>query len=57
MSQDEIVSKALRELKERIALEEDPESLRGLLIEINALLDIIASQVAKREGHSPHSRN
>jgi hypothetical protein len=57
MSQDEIVSRALRELRERIAQENDPGKLRDLVIEINALLDIIASQVTKLDGHQPTSPN
>jgi hypothetical protein len=57
MSQDEIVSRALRELRELIARENDPGKLRDLVIEINALLDIIASQVTKLEGRQPSPQN
>jgi Arc/MetJ-type ribon-helix-helix transcriptional regulator len=57
MSQDEIVHRALRELRERIAQENDPGKLRDLVIEINALLDIIASQVTKLEGRQPSPQN
>jgi hypothetical protein len=57
MRQDEIVSSALRELKKVIAQENDAGKLRDLVIEINSLLDIIASQVTKLEGHQPNSKN
>jgi hypothetical protein len=57
MSQDEIVSRALRDLRERIAQENDAGKLRDLVIEINGLLDVIASQVTKLEGHQPNSKN
>jgi hypothetical protein len=57
MSQDEIVSRALRELRERITGENDPGKLRDLVIEINVLLDIIASQVTKLEGRQPSPQN
>lgn len=53
MSRDSIVSKALRELREQIALEQDSKKLRDLLIEINSLLDIIEEQVAKIEDQPP----
>jgi hypothetical protein len=46
----ELGSGALRDLREQIARESDPERLRGLLMNINALLNMIEDQVAKREG-------
>jgi len=53
MSHDWVVSKALRELREHVAQEQDPKKLRDLVIEINALLDIIERQVAKIEEAPP----
>lgn len=49
MSHDAVMSKALRELREHIGQEQDPNKLRDLVIEINTLLDIIERQVAKIE--------
>jgi hypothetical protein len=46
----ELGSGALRDLREQIARETDPEKLRELVMNINALLNIIEDQVAKMEG-------
>jgi hypothetical protein len=53
----ELGSEALRELREQIARESNPERLRGLVININALLNLIEDQVAKLEGRLPPSRH
>ena len=52
----EFGSEALRELRDQIARETNPERLRGLLININALLSLVEDQVAKLEGRDfpPH---
>lgn len=55
MSHDEVVFKALRELREHVAQEQDPKKLRDLVVEINTLLDIIEGQVAKIETQPPTS--
>jgi hypothetical protein len=57
MSRDGAVSKALQELREHVAQEQDPKKLRDLVIEINTLLDIIEGQVAKIETQPPTSPN
>lgn len=48
---------ALRDLREQIAKESDPERLRELVMNINALLNLIEDQVAKLEGKQPPSRH
>jgi hypothetical protein len=53
----ELGSGALRDLREQIARESDPESLRQLVMNINALLNLIEDQVAKLEGQQPPSRH
>jgi hypothetical protein len=52
---NELGSEVLRELREQIAREHDPERLRELVIDINALLTLIEDQVAKLEGRRPPS--
>ena len=47
LSPDDVVSRALRELKEYATQEEDPEKLHELVIEINQLLDIIEIKMTK----------
>ena len=49
MSND-VVSKALGELKECAAKEADIEKLRQLVVEINNLLDIVEGRLAELEG-------
>jgi hypothetical protein len=49
----EVRSRALRDLKEQVAGENDPEKLRELVMKINDLLNMIEGQVAKLEGRSP----
>jgi hypothetical protein len=51
----ELVSRALRDLRERVARESDPEELRELVIDINALLDLIEEQLTKLEGRPASS--
>jgi hypothetical protein len=52
MSHD-LGSVALRDLGEQIARENDPERLRGLVMNINVLLNMIEDQLAKLEGRQP----
>ncbi len=47
--------KALRELREHIADENDPLRLHELLLEITAILEAIEDQVAKLEGGPPRT--
>ena len=49
----ELGTRTLRDLREQITRESDPEKRRELLIEINLLLSIIEEQVAKLEGRQP----
>jgi hypothetical protein len=51
MPREDVVSRAIRELGEHAAQEQDPTNLRDLVIEINCLLDIIGAQIAKLEGN------
>jgi hypothetical protein len=53
MSNRELVSKSLHDLKELIAKEQNPHNLRELVAEINSLLDLIEIQVARIEGQKP----
>ncbi|MCU1304487.1 MAG: hypothetical protein JWQ87_4771 [Candidatus Sulfotelmatobacter sp.] len=53
----ELGSGALRDLREQIARESDLESLRQLVMNINALLNLIEDQVAKLEGKQPRPRH
>jgi hypothetical protein len=53
----ELGSGALRALREQIVKETDPEKLRELVININALLNLIEDQVAKLEGQQPPPRH
>ena len=46
---NEVINRALRDLKTQIVKEKDPGKLRDLVIEINALLDIVEAQVAKSD--------
>ena len=46
----ELGSAALRDLREQIARENDPERLRELVLNINVLLNMIEDQVARLEG-------
>jgi hypothetical protein len=46
----ELGSAALRDLREQIARENDPERLRELVLNINVLLNMIEDQVAHLEG-------
>jgi hypothetical protein len=57
MSDRELVSKYLHDLKELIAKEQNPHNLRELVAEINSLLDLIELQVAKIEGQKPPAAN
>jgi hypothetical protein len=50
-------SVALRDLREQIARENDPERLRGLVMNINVLLNMIEDQLAKLEGRQPPPRH
>ncbi|HUK48065.1 MAG TPA: hypothetical protein VLW06_10755 [Terriglobales bacterium] len=52
MALNNTTSKALKELIEQIAHEEDPGKLRELVVEISGLLDLIEKQVAKIEHRS-----
>jgi hypothetical protein len=56
MSHD-LGSVALRDLGEQIARENDPERLRGLVMNINVLLNMIEDQLAKLEGRQPPPRH
>jgi hypothetical protein len=49
----EFGSRALRDLREQIAREDDPENLRELVMNINVVLNLIEEQVAKLEGRQP----
>jgi hypothetical protein len=53
----ELGSKALRDLREQIAKENDPEKLRELVVAIDVLLNMIEEQVAKIEGQRPPPRH
>jgi hypothetical protein len=53
----ELGSRALHDLREQIAKENDPEKLRELVIAINVLLNMIEEQVAKIEGQQPPPRH
>jgi hypothetical protein len=55
MSDRELVSKSLADLKELVGKEQNPHNLRELVAEINSLLDLIEIQVARIEGqkHPP----
>jgi hypothetical protein len=57
MSNRELVSKSLHDLKELIAKEHNPHNLRELVAEINSLLDLIELQVARIEGEKPPAAN
>lgn len=57
MAHSESLSKALRDLKDLIAKEQDPHNLRELVAEINTLLDMIEMQVARLEGQDPPLAN
>lgn len=57
MSDRELVSKSLHDLKELIAKEQNPHNLRELVAEINSLLDLIEIQVARIEGQKPPAPN
>jgi hypothetical protein len=57
MSNRELVSKSLQDLKELIAKEQNPHNLRELVAEINSLLDLIELQVARIEGEKPPAAN
>jgi len=57
MSDHELVSKSLHDLKEMIAKEQNPHNLRELVAEINSLLDLIEIQVARIEGQKPPAAN
>jgi hypothetical protein len=46
---NDTVSRALHELKQQVAKEQDPEGLRALVKEIDAILDAIEKQAAKLE--------
>ena len=43
-------SKPLRDLREQVTNEGDPEKLRQLVIEIDGLLNLIEEQMARLEG-------
>ena len=45
----ELGSAALRDLREQIARQSDPEGLRELVLNINVLLNLIEDQVANLE--------
>jgi hypothetical protein len=53
MSHDSVVGRALLALREQIVKEEDPAQLRQLVLEINALLGLVETQVAKLERRDP----
>ena len=57
MAHSEPLSKALRDLKDLIAKERDPQNLRKLVTAINTLLDMIEMQVARLEGQDRPSAN
>jgi hypothetical protein len=57
MAHSELLSKALRDLKDLIAKERDPQNLRELVAEINTLLDMIEMQVARLESPDPPLAN
>jgi hypothetical protein len=46
----ELGSAALRDLREQISRENDPERLRELVLNINMLLNMIEDRVARLEG-------
>jgi len=50
-------SNALRDLREQIVKENDPEKLRELVVAINVLLNMIEEQVAKIAGQRPPPRH
>ena len=52
MPLDDAMSRALRELTEQAAKEQDPGRLRQVVLGINTLLDIIERRVAEIEGRS-----
>jgi hypothetical protein len=49
-------SKTLRDLREQVTKEDDPQKLRKLVIEIAGLLNLIEERVAILQGrpHRPH---
>ena len=49
----ELGSRAIDDLREQIAREDDPENLRELVMNINVVLNFIEEQVAKLEGRQP----
>ena len=53
----ELGSRALRDLRDQITKESDPEKLRALVMEINVLLNLIERQVAKIEDQQPPPRH
>ncbi len=53
----ELGSEALRDLREQIVKESDPEKLRELVINIDVLLNLIEDQVAKLEGKQSPPRH
>ena len=53
----ELGSRALRDLRDQITKESDPEKLRALVMEINLLLNLIERQVAKIEDQQPPLRH
>lgn len=57
MSNRELVSKSLHDLKELIAKERNPHNLRELVAEINSLLDLIEIQGARIDGQKPPAAN
>ena len=48
---EKVVYRALGDLKEQIAKEKDAGRLRELVIQINALLDLIEAQLTRIERH------
>ena len=43
------ISRALRELAEQAAKEEDPDTLRTLILGLNSVLDVIEKRIAELE--------
>jgi hypothetical protein len=50
MALDEVTTRLLRELMERVSTEHAPENLQELVLAVNRLLDAIEAQIAKIEG-------
>jgi hypothetical protein len=57
MPLNEDMSRALRELAQLAANEQDPQNLRQLVLRVNALLDVIERRLAELKPDSNPSSN